>query len=83
MEQTILNILIGVVLSAGGWILKTVQSELKELRARDELRQTQLSEFRIVVAEDYVKHQELQKFLESLNNKLDRIEEKLDKKVDK
>lgn len=60
----------------GGWILRTLWMDMKDLS-------TKVQSIEILVAGEYVKKAEIAQLSESLFKKLDRIEDKLDGKVDK
>lgn len=74
--QTIINALGFIVIAGMGWHLATLHRRLHE-QARDN------AELKVLVAGDYVKRNELQEIVKVLFAKLDRIEEKVDRKVDK
>jgi hypothetical protein len=65
--------LLGVV---GGWFLKVLWSDTKELTSK-------VQQIELLVAGEYIKKTEFERFTESIFHKLDRIEEKIDKKADK
>lgn len=59
-----------------GWVLRTLWSDMKDLS-------TKVQSIEILVAGEYVKKAEIAQLSDSLFKKLDRIEDKLDGKVDK
>lgn len=59
-----------------GWVLRTLWWDMKDLS-------TKVQSIEILVAGEYVKKTEIAQLSESLFKKLDRIEDKLDAKVDK
>lgn len=56
---------------------------LKDLQLEDKQLAEKVSKIEVLVAGDYVKKEELSKMTDALFAKLDRIEDKLDGKVDK
>lgn len=81
--QTIINIVIGLSGGLGGWILNSLKSE--QVQHRKDL--TELTEkvhgIDVLVAGTYVKRDDMEKISNALFAKLDRIEQKLDSKMDK
>lgn len=76
MNQELFNIAIGIAGTLGGWWLNTVWRAVRDLEKK-------VSAIDVLVAGHYVKRNELDKLSEVLFQKLDRIEGKLDRKVDK
>lgn len=60
----------------GGWILRNLWTDVRELS-------TKVQSIELLVAGEYVKKAEIAELSQSLFKKLDRIEDKLDGKVDK
>jgi len=81
--QEVVNVLMGLVSFFGGWMLKEIWGNLKALQEVDHGLSGQLNRIEVMIAGDYVKKDEMEKSLNMILSKLDRIEEKLDKKVDK
>ncbi len=63
--------------------MKMIWNELKGLKDTDKEVANKLSELTIVVAGQYMRRDEFDKLSAALFSKLDRIENKLDSKVDK
>ena len=82
-NQTILNWLFAVCGAFGGYVLKTVSDNLKELQKADTALIEKIQKIEVLVAGDYVKHADLDKLAEALFKKLDKIDIKLDTKADK
>jgi len=74
--QTVFNVAVPIGAAIFGWFMRQLWEANKELRA-------DLTNLRIHIPETYAPKSELEKFANALFAKLDRIEEKLDKKVDK
>ena len=81
--QEIFNILILVVGALGGWLMKIFWQSLSDLKVRDEKLSEKVGLMEVLVAGHYAKREDVEKLSHALFAKLDRIEEKLDKKVDK
>lgn len=82
-SQQLFNIIVGVCGALGGWSMKVMWDTLRDLQKADRQLADKLSNIEVIVAGDYVKRDELAKITDALFNKLDRIEEKLDRKADK
>lgn len=83
MDQTIINWLLGIFGAIIGLLIKTVWQGLKDLRAADQDLIDKLYKINVLVAGKYVLKDELHAQITAMFNKLDRIENKLDRKVDK
>jgi hypothetical protein len=87
MTQEVFNIVLGVAGVLGGWWMRVMWESIKELQAADKMLVDKLSSVEVLVAGTYIKRHEFDAAITSLStalfNKLDRIEDKLDQKVDK
>ena len=81
--QTIINIVIGLAGGLGGWILNNLKSSIDELRKADMELTDKVQHIEVLVAGTYVKRDDMDKLGHALFAKLDKLEAKLDKKVDK
>lgn len=81
--QDAFNIAVALAGALGGWWLRVMWSTLTDLRDADKELAEKVSAIEVVVAGQYVKRDELDRVLNALFGKLDRIEDKLDKKADK
>jgi len=81
--QTLFNIALGLVGALGGWILRTIWAEMKAMQATYSKLADKVSSIEILVAGQYVKRDDIQVLSNAIFAKLDRIEDKLDGKVDK
>lgn len=81
--QTIINIAIGLVGALGGWVLNNLKSSIDELRRQDSILADKVQHIEVLVAGTYVKRDDMDKLGSALFAKLDKIEAKLDSKVDK
>jgi len=83
MDQTIVNWLLSGFGALMGFILKAVWQAVKDLQTADKELAKKVSEIEILVAGAYVKKDEFSASIAALFSKLDRIEDKIDKKADK
>ncbi len=81
--QSIFDITISVIGALGGWILKTIWDAIKELQKDDKELSEKLSHVEVLVAGGYVKVDKFDMVVNKIFDKLDKIDSKLDKKVDK
>ncbi len=81
--QSIFDIAISVIGALGGWILKTIWDAIKELQKDDKELSEKLSHVEVLVAGGYVKVDKFDMVVNKIFDKLDKIDSKLDKKVDK
>ena len=83
MDQTIINWLLGGFGALIGFLLNAVWQAVKDLQADDKALAEKVAEIEVLVAGMYVKKDEFTGAVNSLFAKLDRIEDKIDKKADK
>ena len=81
--QMIINILLGLSAFFGGIWVRGIADSMKELKKTDSELAEKVQKIEVLVAGDYVKREEMEKLGDALFKKLDRIESKLDGKVDK
>ena len=81
--QDLYNIALGLVAALGGWIMRVIWDSLKELRTQDSALAEKVSRIEVLVAGEYVKKDELERAVQRLFDKLEHIEMKIDRKVDK
>lgn len=88
--QTAFNIAFALAGGAGGWLLKLLhevqrdlQREHRALQAADAELAEKVHRIDVLVAGQYVTREDLQQHLDRVTAQLDRIELKLDTKVDK
>jgi Tfp pilus assembly protein PilO len=74
--DAILNILFGVVITGIGWWLKTQREELDRLRIL-------LNRTREEMAKEYVTKSDSSEVLSQIMNKFDRLEEKIDRLMER
>lgn len=81
--QQLFNIMFAIVGVLGGWWMKAMWEGLKDLEKADRELSKQVGDLKVLVAGDYVRTERFENLSNALFNKLDRIEDKLDGKVDK
>ena len=81
--QLLFNIVVSLCAMLGGWMLKSVQTSLEHLQSADLELTKKIQAIEVLVAGNYVKRDDMQKMQDAIFAKLDRIEGKLDGKVDK
>jgi len=83
MDQTLINYLMGGFGAAISFILRVIWEGLRELQKCDLEITSKINEIQLLVAGQYVKKEDLEKLSTALFNKLDRIELKVDGKMDR
>jgi len=83
MDQTTINWVFAGFGTLIGAVLKVFWDELVKLRTADSSLVDKVARIEVLVAGDYVKRDEFAKISDAIFAKLDRIEDKLDGKVDK
>lgn len=83
MDQVIINWLLAGFGALIGFLLNAVWQAVKDLQAADKELAGKVAEIEVLVAGAYVRKDEFTQSVNALFAKLDRIEDKLDKKVDK
>lgn len=81
--QIAFNIAVALVAFLGGWVLNSLRSSIESLQKADTNLTTKVQAIEVLVAGSYVKRDDLDKLASALFAKLDKIEGKLDGKVDK
>jgi hypothetical protein len=83
MDQTIVN---WVMTGAGtllGFLLNAVWQSVKDLQTADKLLADKVATIEVLVAGEYVRKDEFERAIQRLFEKLDHIEEKFDRKLDR
>ena len=83
MNQEFINWVVAGFGSLIGFLIGIVWGAVKDLQTADKELTDKVASIELLVAGDYVRKSELSELQKALFSKLDRIEEKLDKKVDK
>lgn len=80
--QILFNIAVGIAGALAGFVLKVGWDALKELQNADRMLVEKIAQIEVLVAGQYVKRLDLDSMARELFAKLDRIDAKLDNKVD-
>ena len=83
MDQTVFNIIATVAGFLGGWWLKVLWDAVKDLQSADKVLVEKVNSIEILVAGNYITKSDFDKIAAAIFAKLDNIEDKLDRKVDK
>ena len=82
-QQQLFNVMFAIAGALGGWWMKAMWESLKDLEKADHNLNATVSDLKVLVAGQYVKTEAFDKLTTAMFAKLDRIEDKLDHKVDK
>ena len=83
MDQTVFNIIATVAGFLGGWWLKVMWDAVKDLQSADKVLVEKVNTIEILIAGNYMSKSDFDKIVIAIFAKLDKIEDKLDKKADK
>ena len=83
MDQTIVNWMLAGFGGLIGFLLNAVWQAVKDLQKADKELTAKVAEIEVLVAGAYVKKDDFNELSKAIFAKLDRIEDKLDGKVDK
>lgn len=81
--QEAYNLAIGVGAVALGWIMKTLWDSVKRLQDDDSKLADRINAIEVLVAGKYVTHTDMENLWRRLDARFDKLERKLDGKVDK
>jgi len=77
------NIATGVAGALGGWVLRVLWDAVRDLERQDRALADRVGAIDVLIAGQYVKRDYFEMQMVKLFEKLDRIDAKLDSKVDK
>jgi hypothetical protein len=83
MEQSIINWLLTGFGALIGFLLNAVWQAVKDLQVADKDMAEKVGQIEVLVAGNYLRRDDFEHTIEALFKKLDKIEDKLDGKVDK
>lgn len=83
MDQAVINWLMAGFGTLLGFFMNAIWQATKDLQAADQKLTDRVSEIEVLVAGDYVRREDIARTVDALFHKLDKIEEKLDRKADK
>lgn len=81
--QILFNVVLGVAAFLGGFMLHAIWDKQQKLEETDTKLAEKVAAIETLVAGNYVTRDEFSKHIDALFRKLDKIDEKLDRKVDK
>lgn len=81
--QILFNIVLGIAAFLGGFMLHAMWDKQQRLEETDIKLAEKVASIETLVAGDYVKRDEFTAHINALFSKLDKISDKLDRKVDK
>ena len=82
-DQTVFNIALSVTGFLGGWVLKVIWEAVKELQSADKILAEKVASIEVLIAGNYMSKQDFDKIAAAIFAKLDKIDDKLDRKADK
>jgi len=82
-DQTVFNIALAVTGFLGGWVLKVIWEAVKELQSADKILAEKVASIEVLIAGNYMSKQDFDKIAAAIFAKLDKIDDKLDRKADK
>jgi hypothetical protein len=77
------NIVLSISGFLGGWVLKVIWDAVKDLQVADKVLVEKVATIEILIAGNYMSKTDFDKIAIAIFAKLDKIEDKLDKKADK
>jgi hypothetical protein len=85
-DEFLLNFAIGlisIVLSLCVWIVRMMWKSIQTLKNSNSTNCERINSFEVLVAGHYIRREDVERSIAAIFTKLDRIEDKLDRKVDK
>lgn len=83
MEQTIVNWVMTAAGAILGFLLNSVWQAVKDLQTADKQLADKVATIEILVAGEYVRKDDFERTIQRLFEKLDHMEEKFDRKMEK
>jgi CHASE3 domain sensor protein len=81
--QHVLDWVFAAAGAVGGWILNSLWGAVKDLQNADKQLAEKVNQIEVLVAGEYATREDFKSLSNAIFTKLDRIEDKLDAKVDK
>ena len=82
-DQTLFNYALALCGALGGWVLKVIWDAVKDLQAADKVLVEKVNTIEILIAGNYMSKSDFDKIAAAIFAKLDKIDDKLDRKADK
>lgn len=83
ISQQLFNVIFAIAGALGGWWMKAMWESMKDLQRADRSMASEVADLKVLVAGQYVKQDTFDRTIIALFQKLDRIEEKINHKVDR
>lgn len=83
MDQIIVNAVLTGLLAAIAFTLRVMWDGFRELQKADLEQLAQISSLKVLMADAYIKKEDFDRMTSAIFSKLDKIENKLDSKVDR
>lgn len=83
MDQTIINWILTGLGTLLGFLLNAVWQAVKDLQSADKQLADKVATIEILVAGEYVRKEDFERTIQRLFEKLDHMEEKFDRKMEK
>lgn len=80
--QTAFNILLGAFSALAGWLLNNLTQSMRDLTRADANLAVKVQNIELLVAGNYVKRSEFDAKIDAVFHKLDKIDEKLDRRIE-
>lgn len=80
---SLFDILLGALNLVLGWLFRILWEAIKDMKVAHQELSTKVQQMEVLMIGDYVKRQEVDDKYEALFRKLDRMEDKIDRKLDK
>lgn len=81
--QELFNIIVGILGALAGWILNAMWAALKDLQSADTKLAEKVAAIEVLVAGQYITRDEFTDAMSSVFTKLDKIQDTLNRKVDR
>lgn len=82
-DQTLFNYALALCGALGGWVLKVIWDAVKDLQTADKVLVEKVNTIEILIAGNYMSKSDFDKIAAAIFQKLDKIDDKLDRKADK
>jgi hypothetical protein len=77
--QWVINVLIGVIATIGGWLYKQHTTKLRDLECENEDLLERINLIAISLPEKYATKNDLSQVIQKLEHRFDRLDEKIDR----
>ena len=77
--QWVVNVLIGIIATIGGWLYKQLTTKLRDLECENEDLLERINRIAISLPEKYATKNDLAQVIQKLEHRFDRLDEKIDR----